>query len=242
MPDTLQALTGKEVLDLVTIQLGGAANAHDEDDILRLINIGKDKVRRVVSMMREDYFVVQSQSSDATKDDYFAALSTSTREYTLPRGFLRIRFVECVTTGFEYVNFIYRPMAHPDFIQQRKSSTAQGTANNLTTPFDSYVYTISGKNKLVLAAYPQAAFLLRIWFERQLPDIEISEEIPEIIQDFVGPIADFVVGRLTLKDNRDAYVAWIKEWKDDLREIEAESKQRNIADPQVVTDFSEGDM
>jgi hypothetical protein len=237
MPTVIPALTGKAVADLVTLQLAGTGNAHDPGGYISLINVAKDKVRRVVAALREDYFVVASQTTTSGDDDYFAALSTTVREYSLPRGFLRIRFIEVLTSGYENCEFVYRPMNHPDFKGQRRNST--NNSPSIADPTYRYYYTIVGQNKFVMAAYPAVALTLKLWFERQLPDIELEEPIPELLHPFIAAMADFVVGRLTLMDNRESYAAWLMEWKNDLREIEAESKQRNIADPQVVTDFDE---
>lgn len=237
MPTSIPLLTGAYLIERIQDDLGGLSNVVDGETMLRRINLAKDKVRTVVSLLREGYFLVPSQSTTSTGPDYFPTLAVGTREYALPADFERIASVECTTVGYETTRFHYRKFNSKEFQDARINSNGAPDTNSGSDYFDEFLYTIVGNHTFMLAQKPGIAYNLRLWYERQLPDIELEETIPELLRPFAAAIVEYVVMRTTLAANRDSFAEWYSQWKESLRMVENEAKQQNIADAEFVDDF-----
>src|SRR5712664_582190 len=107
-------VTGQDLLDAMRIQLGGLSNAFDTDKQLYFINEGKNEVWAVIRSLDLDYFADASQDTDTTKDDFFVDLSTTVREYSLPKNCREVRAIECTTAGFTDRIFEFRKFDSSD--------------------------------------------------------------------------------------------------------------------------------
>lgn len=230
----IPTVNGKYLFDIMQAQLGGYANAIDPKEAMPLLSEGKNEVWAVLKEVREDYFVRSSQNTNATADDYFAKLTTTSREFTLPKDFHQLKFFEVLDGGFQEVEFVHRDLASEEFKDARRAATAQGS----TSPRSSYLYDIIGKRTLMLAQYPERAFELKCWYVRSLPDIDISQIIDEILFPYVNAIATYATKlvMLSLQDNQMSK-QWHDTWREKVRSLEAAAGQRDITGIKVVQDF-----
>lgn len=230
-----EEVSGKILYDAVIARLGGYGNAFDSEVIFGAINDGKDEVWAILKELNDEYFLEETQNSDAAADDYFANLAVNTREYDLPENLAAIKFIEVTNSGYEDVEFVYRDMGSEDFKAARRDSTASNTTQN-TNP---YYYTIGKQNRLIMAQFPEIAFALRIWYIKAWDDIETDQDIVDFaVAPYVKKIADFAVKRLVLAlKDPELFSAWREEWRSSVVTFAQAAAPRNQADPEFVEDF-----
>lgn len=231
---SVQDITGQELLTLTNSYLGAYQNARLPADILRAINAGKDEVWLILKSLKDDYFLTNSQTTDNTLDNYFGALSTSTREYTLPSDLRELKWIEVTgPSGYEDVEFVKRDMGHPDFQAVRNEANANAGALAAST----YVYDIVGARTLVLAAFPEAAFTLKLWYVRWLADIELDTTLSEILTPYSKRIAEYAAKRITLSlQDEGAFAAWAQEWREAVVNMAQGAAPRDMG-ARYVQDF-----
>lgn len=212
------AVTYADIVGAVNSRLAGLANAFTADQIQSFVNEGKDELWKALANNSDDYFL-QSTTTTASQSNTFAALNTTTREYTLPIDCLRPRFIEVLApSGYEKVEFLWRKIHHPDFADQRRQATADGPtpSNSFISIPQVYYYTIVGKNTFMLARYPEVAFNLKVWYVRSLPDLAQGSSLDETVAPFKNDIVNFAVKRCqTLKDPA-SFALWLGEWRSSI--------------------------
>lgn len=229
-------MTEDELKQAIGAALGGYAGAVSASpDLLDFaIKEAASKVWSLIKGLKENYFVGYSQSVTTTADDYFPVLSTTVREYNLPPDFAEMRYIEVLTSGYEYVRFVYRPMHHVDFQDARRGATQQSSFYSA----DTYWYDIVGKRTMVLAQYPEANMTLRIWYVKELAPILTNGDLSDVFYPFALKMASYAARwiLLTLQDIPMSE-AWYKQWTNDVQEIAAEASARQSADAEFVQDF-----
>jgi hypothetical protein len=234
----VNSISGAELIDMTNANLAGYQGAVSPTDLLIHLNEAKDEIWMLLKELNEDYFAKKSQYTTASDEDYFGPMSTTVREYDLPLDLREIRFIEILNAGYEQVNFTYRSISHPDFSDLRRQATAQQSSINSPGGLMNYFYTIIGKNKLVLAQYPEAAFDAVIWYVRNLPDFDTGETVDEILFPYSKKLAEYAAYKILLSLNDTSmWEAWKREWKDSVMHMMASADQRNSADPQFVISF-----
>jgi len=229
------SLTGQDLLDLANARLLGYANAVDTDVLMSYLNEAKDEVWSVLKNLEDEYFVTSTQSTDATKVNYFGPMSTTVREYTLPVDFKEIKFIEILDKGYEQTVFTFKNITDNDFRSARRAASVDSTL----TPSVEYFYAIVGKNQFVMAQFPEVAFQKPVlWYTRGILDFELSDQVDEIVLPYTKKIANYAVKRITLGlQDTKLWAAWKEEWKADLMTIASTAAPRNEADPEFVDDF-----
>lgn len=232
-------LTGQEIVDLTSNNLGGMANAVTPDQLLQFINEGKDELWGVMKQLNKGFFVVQSQATSPTASYYFAPLNTTTREYALPFDLVDIEFIEVIApVGYETTRFTRVPVFHNAFRSARTSALAfqdQGGSIPFTGNSE-YLYDIIGKGTLTLAQFPEVAFTLKIWYVRTLPEITLQGAVDEVIFPFHKKIADYAAMRVFLKGKPDSFAEYQGVWREDVIQV-MQSASRESSDPQFAEDF-----
>jgi len=208
-----------QILSDVQARMGGRANASTPSQYTSAINEGLAEVWKALVAVADDFFL-QSTTTTASQTNTFAALNTTTREYTLPGDCLRPRFIEVLApTGYERVQFLYRKIHHPEFVTQRNNSTAIGPSSS-TSAIDEftsvYFYSIVGKNTLILARYPEVAFTLKVWYVRALPMLQSGGTIDETVAPFTNDITTFAVKRLQSINDPTAFAMWVEAWRNGI--------------------------
>jgi hypothetical protein len=230
----IRGITGQGLIDLVDDRLAGYQNAASPKKKIGFINEAKDAVWAILKNLEQDYFGQTSQGSDATQANYFAALATNTRSYSLPVDFHELRFVECTTSGFEQTKFEYREISHPTFQDARKTSNVDRTL----FPFTTYYYTIFGKDQFIMAQFPEANFALTLYYVRWIQDIDTGDDLNEVMLPYSKKLADYAAKKISLSlQDPTQWEAWQKEWKDDILEINNSAGLRMSGDPQYAQDF-----
>jgi hypothetical protein len=235
-------LSGQALINLAQTNLRGLANAVTSDQLLSYLNEGKDELWSILKQQNENLFTVSSQSTNSNGAYYFAPLSTTAREYTLPFDVRDILFIEVTSpSGYERVRFTRKSMLSAAFRDARTAANAfnsQGGSSPLSG-IGEYFYDIVGKGTFVLAQYPEVAFSLNIWFVRALPDITIGQTtgtIDEILFPFHKKIIDFAVSKIMLREDMEQFTAWREQWKEDIINV-VQGVGRKSADPQFVEEF-----
>jgi hypothetical protein len=233
--DLLPSINGQYLLDKTLRKLGGYRNAVDVVDALDAINEAKDEVWAILKATKEDYFATFSQNTDSSLDNYFAALTTNSRKFDLPRNFRQMKGIQINDSGKEEIIFEPRDFADPEFQASYKaSSTSTSTAARPT-----YFYDIIGVRTLILAQFPEAAFDITIIYIRAVADVDIDEELDEVLFPFTNAIATRAAADLashTLHDN-ELGASLYEDWKEQKRSLESSAEQRDISKGRVVQDF-----
>lgn len=95
--------------------------------------------------------------------------AVSTREYTLPPDFLRMKRIVCVTNGFQYIRFDHLSVADPVFTG---IETGLDIAVGVSTP-DIFYYDVIGRRTLHFANWPGQILDLEIMYEARQPTLWI---------------------------------------------------------------------
>lgn len=233
-------VTGQDLVNMTNDLLGGYANGVDSRALLTFLNEAKDEVWSVTKELHEEYYQVLSQSTNSAADFYFPALSTGTRNYTLPADLRSIEYVEVTTPSYQGTDFVYAKLNSPEFRESRKASNAQGGPDT-NSNIGRYIYTIAGKNQFILASYPAANLALTLYYTRALPDFETSDLVDEILFPFSKKLAEYAAQRamLSLQDSSQ-FAMWKASWRDSLINLVQGSGTRNDADATFVADFEGG--
>ena len=127
----------------------------------RCLSRAAHHVWQEVRKERADYGMVTRTSDDGTLTilgvSYAAssfAIVSGTTSYTLPPDLLDLRLIECITSGYEWVRFTYRPITDPEFIALRQITTAQGPGAHL--------FSIVGERTLLITPPINMALALRL--------------------------------------------------------------------------------
>lgn len=226
--------TGQDLIDSLRIRLGGLANAFTVDKYLSLLNDGVAEVWSVVRSLDLDYFAAFSQPTTSADDNYFVDLTSTVREYDLPKNCRELRAIECLTVGFEDKRFEFRRFDDPEFQSVRRVSTAGGSGTAAT-----YVYTVFG-NQFMLAQFPEATLRLKLWYIKSIDEIDINT-IPDILFPFNKKIVDYAAERATLSSqNESMSQAWMIEWKDDVKTLAMSTGSRSSTNATFVSDYLGG--
>lgn len=220
------------------IRLGSLANAFTTDQYLSFANEGVSEVWSVIKSLDLDYFGGSSQDTTPANDNAFVDLSTSVREYDLPKDCRELRAIECLTTGFEDRVFEYRQFNDPVFMQSRRESTATGagTGTTFSSVFNRYYYTVHG-TQMILAQYPEGTLNVKLWYIKSLNDIDLNT-FPEILRPFDKKIVDFSVQRMTLAaQNLTLSQGWMMAWKESVKTLAMSVGLRSSTNILTITDY-----
>lgn len=234
------ATTYAQILTNVQSRLAGRANAFTPAQYNSAINEGIAELWKALVATSDDYFL-QSTTTTPSQTNTFAQMSISTREYTLPADCLRPRFIEVTSPiGYERVQFLYRKISHPDFTTQRNEATAIGPSQGFPTITDFqsvYYYTIGGKNTLILARFPEVAFVAKIWYIRALPLLVEGGSIDETVAPLSNEITTFATKRLqSLTDDAEGFAVWSEAWRAGIIGTVQAAGPRSDSNPIFVAD------
>ena len=232
-------ISGQSLHDELLTRIGGYANAFNSDELMSFINEGMHEVWKELKSLRRNYFVVTTQATDSALSTYLAALSTSTREFTLPEDLREIRAIAVSSpAGYEWVEFTRKDISSPEFLAAQRDATAGGSA--ASQGLDEYLYDIINERTLVFAQFPQAAFVLAIRYVYALPELTLGVALDGIISPWHFKILDWAAKKAVLaKHNETMTDEWRDEWRAATLSIASGASQRDTATPQVVVGFME---
>ena len=143
--------------------------------LLIFANRAKDRVASEVRKLRHVYFTVTRSSTDGSltilAETYLAssfAIVAGTRTYTLPPDFMSMQLIETITSGYEDVRFVYRPLNHPDM------RSALAYVGNIAP--STFYFTISGERTLRVVPPSDTALDLRITYIQQFADLSADSD------------------------------------------------------------------
>ena len=232
----LPVVYGQTLVDELEIRLGGLSNAFTLEEQLSFLNEGKDAVWGVLYSLDLDFAGEDSQAVTSGDDDYFADLTTTAREYNLPLNCREIRFIECTTDGYEYLQFDQKHISDREFQNARRVATDQGSSAESFS--DTLLYTVFGRRTLMFAQYPPAAIRVKIWYIKALDDLDIASELTDIIHPFWRKIVDYAAERATLSlSEKQLSREWMDRWRGDVRELAISSGPRASTAPNFIEDY-----
>lgn len=231
----VDSMVGQDLINEANARLAGYQNGVDPEALLSYLNEGKDELWALLKNLNEEYFVTSSQNTDNTQLNYFADLTIANRLYTLPGDLREIKFIEVATVGFTELQFKYRDMTDSEFRSARRDATSETGSTSVCE----ILYTIVGKDQMVLAQFPPA-IALTLWYVRSLPDFEVDQPVDEILFPYVKKIASYACQRamLGLQDTAQ-FSAWVASWKQDCVTVTNSAAGRNQSDPIFVDGFCE---
>ena len=232
-------VTGQVIYDEVIIRLGGLSNAFGVNDITSFMSDGLGEVWAVLRSLENDYFMEDTQTATSTADDYFAALTTSTREYDLPTNCREIRAMEVTTTGYETTVFEYRPFSDEEFQQERRQATADGAGSG--TRIGKYLFTVVGMKKLILAQFLEAAMTVKVWYVKSLDELTTDTVLTEVVHPFWRKIVDYAVERATLSVREETLSdRWLTRWREDVKTLALSAGPRVTTGPLFIQEYEAG--
>lgn len=233
-PTAETAVSGQDLFDMANQRLLGYQNAVKAEALLSYLNEGKDEIWAILKNLQEEYFMQQTQSTDASQLNFFPQMATNQRQYTLPQDFREIWYIEVETPGFEQMIFTYKDINDNDFREARRAANVDSTLS----PSVEYFYTIFGKDQLLIAQFPETAFTVTIFYTRNILDFQLDDPIAEILLPYSKKIADYAVKKAMLGlQDQEQFNVWRQEWRDDITMIASSASPRNQADPVFVKDF-----
>lgn len=229
------SIKGQSLIDLATAYTAGYTNAIDPTILLQMLNEGKNEVWAILKGLRADYFMQSTTYAlvNANATNYFAPMSTSIREYTLPADFQEIKFIEILDYGYEDTEFIYRDMASAQWKDLRRANTNESGQN--LEQFQLH-YDIIARGTLILAEYPPIAYQMPVlWYVRMLPDFDANDTLDQILYPFTSKIALYAakLSMLTVQD-QPMWQVWRDEWREGIKTVAGSAGPRQISDPQFV--------
>ena len=241
----MPVVSAQSLFDALNARIGGYSNAFDTDELISFLNEGMHEVWKELKNLERGYFVVSTQATDNTLSTYFAALTTTTREFSLPTDCRQIKSISVTSpSGYEHVDFVRRSVSSDEFKEAERDATAQGSSANAGT--DEYIYDILDEKTLVLAQFPEAAFVLKIRYVYALPDLNIGGAtvgdggiLTAIIHPWHFAILSFAAKKAVLaKQNETMAEEWRREWREAVISV-AMGAARRDSTPQYVTGFLE---
>lgn len=228
--------TVNDLIKLTQDELMGYSNALTNQQLLEHLNSAKNAMWKILKTAQVDYFGTSSQSTTSTADNYFAALNTAARQYTLPPDFREMRFIEVTAPiGYEQTRFIYRKISHVDFQTARRNATEDKSQQ----PALLYFYTIIGKDQFVLAQFPEVAFQLVLWYIRSIPDFVLGDQVDEVLAPYSDEMAVFAAKRIMLMEQDQVqWDAWAKEWKEGIIQDMEASAPRQSSDVECAMEYN----
>ena len=179
-------------------------------------------------------------------------MTISDREYDLPKDLAELRFIEVTgPVGFEEWVFEKKAMNSNSFRAVRISTTAAGSSTDSLASAGTLLYDIIGPNstgrqRIVLASFPPAALVLKLWYTRTVPDFTVpktdAETLVTFLQPYIGIILTYAAKSLLRLEDAGIAKEWEKDWREDLRRTVAASSDRSEADPEVVEEFGAGEF
>lgn len=116
-----------------------------------------------VRKLKADYFLKSLESDDGSVTIYGESYATSsfaivagTKEYTLPGDLLELKAIECITSGYEGVQFQHLDLASKHFRSARAITDNQPPVN--------FFFDIVGERTLTIAPKSDTALDLRLWY------------------------------------------------------------------------------
>ncbi len=240
-----------QLLASLDLELLGFKGAFSEDQKINRINKGKNELWKVLKQLKEGYFMEESALSGGA-DNEFPALTTSDREYNLPKDLAELRFIE-VTDPAAYREWSFEKigMNSPRWREARLSSTLTGAGNASRLGAGNVLFDIvgpdnAGRQRMILASYLPVAMSLKLWYTRAVPDFTIpktgAETLITFLAPYIAPILTYATKSLLRLEDAGIAKEWEKDWFEDLRRTVSASSDRSEADIEVVEDFGSGDI
>lgn len=228
-------VSGQSLLDDLRANLGGLSNAFTVEILMGFVNDGLQEVWSLLRSLDLDYTTDSSQTAIPTDDNFLQTLTTSQREYDLPKNLREIRMIECTTPGFEVLEFELRAVNNQEFQEVRRQATANGAGSGSNTGI--YHYAVVGK-QFLFAEYPEAALSLKVWYVRAINGIDVNDSLTDIIIPFSRKIIDYAAMKATLSARNEVISdAWSQVWKNSVKTIAITAGPRASATPVFIADF-----
>jgi len=240
-----------QLLSALDLELLGFKGAFSEDQKIGRINKGKNELWKVLKQLKEGYFMEDSALTGGL-DNEFPNLTTTDREYNLPKDLAELRFIE-VTDPLAHREWSFEKigMNSPRWREARLSSTLTGAGNASRLGAGNVLYDIvgpddTGRQRMILASYLPVVMSLKLWYTRVVPDFTIpkvaAENLVTFLAPYITPILTYATKSLLRLEDAGIAKEWEKDWFEDLRRTVSASSDRSEADIEVVEDFGSGDI
>jgi hypothetical protein len=157
-------LTGQDLVNVVNHRLMGYQGVTTNLVILEYLQEAAAEVWVVLKALEQDYFGQVSQFSNPNGPHFFPPVNVNERVYQLPKDFRSMRFIEVLTAGYEQILFKYYDINSAEFQTARRAANVDRSLQ----PTVEYWYTVFGNNKFIMAQFPEAFMLLRLYYVRNL--------------------------------------------------------------------------
>lgn len=185
---------------------------------------------------QQNWFVVNSQSTDPTQPNYFPKLQVGQRDYPLPQNFHQLRQIEVLTPGFQDTIFSKANIDRQGFIADRASPEQ---APSTSSGFMYYDFIGANPGTFLLSKSPsvQLDILLR-YVRHPLKVTSLADSLDDFPLDVVPMMAEYCAKANVLGMQDGRFTAFVNEWSGQVEDF-VFSERRDNSDRRVVVGMFE---
>ena len=206
--------------------------------LLRYINRSKDRVWNRVKALNADYFNISRTSLDGALtilgESYTCTsfqIVAGTTDYNLPPDFSEMKLVECITSGYEQIRFIYRDMNNPEFRSLR------AIVDNVT-PSDYFLFDIFQDSAIRIAPKTDTTLDLRLTYVQIIADLVADSDRLTMPWPLYLAVEAFATGMALRQDRSPDALNWMQEGDKVIAEMFG-AHHRQIQDVETAAGYLE---
>jgi hypothetical protein len=187
----------------------------------------------VKKLKGDDYFDIERNSTDGTvtilTENYDCAsfaIAASTTNYTLPPDVAEVKLIDCITSGYEHVRFVFKDRAHPDFRAARQIVET-------LDPSVGFYCDLMGERTLVIAPKSNRALDLRLSYMPILGTLTATTDTLQVPHALWLAVLDIATKRAQMKDRDSSFIMWEEEAQATIARFFG-SNARQTSDPMIV--------
>ena len=176
-------------------------------ELMGYTNRAKDRVQAEVRKLKADYFDLQRTSADGTVTIVGESYATSgfaivagTRNYTLPPDILEMKLIECITTNYEQVRFVFADLTKAEHRAVREITTNQSPSRFLVWLF--------GERTMTIAPLSDTALDLRLTYTPMIPDLSTGSDTLEMPHPLYIAVEAYATSTALKKDRATEAAVW----------------------------------
>jgi len=233
--------TVADFLRRLNIKLRRHAGSIDTADKVAALEEAQQEVWSTLLRASAAWFVAESQNVTSGNDDFFPVLVPATREYSLPKNFHQMYYVDVFESGQEDLEFLSAYMDATKYKKKRRSGAATNTGEK------EYYYDVVGTNpsRFVMAqALPTtiASLDVKLFYVKILDRLaDETDSIDDTILPFIGPATSYAASMLAAGVGAEELSSyWMKHWMERKSELPLIAN-RLLADAPIISGHS-GDL
>ena len=226
--------TVSEMVTKIRYHLGeSTAGFWSAAEVLAAINTAKNDLQKHILKINEDWFVVEGSTITTV---------SGTDAYDLDANFVRLKSLECTTSGRQNIGFIPKDQSAQAWKDLHRSditvSSPQSFMYDIFTDKGTQgASPVQPKSRIIFSPYPREALTLVYDYHTWLEDVSDDAEFFGILDPFSDYIEFRATGILLLKGPSGPYKTWFGLAQDAIPSMEDIAKPRHAQGPEYVEGF-----